>query len=80
MAQWQPAGTEQRITDLVEAACGQGPQLIMRDDEVVAVMLSVDDYRRLVRQADVNFDRLLATSGLGLDDTAPAATGLSIAV
>ena len=60
MAQRQTADARQRFSDLVEAAKGQGPQVLMRHKDPVAVVLAPDDYRRLVRQADANFGRLLA--------------------
>jgi len=77
MAQWQTAAAKQRFSELVEAAKGQGPQLVMRHKEPVAVVLAPDDYRRLVRQADANFGRLLAASPFGPDDVGPV--GMSLA-
>ena len=62
MAQWQTADAKQRFSELMEAASDKGPQVVMRHKEAVAVVLSPDEYRRLVRQADRNFGRLLAQS------------------
>lgn len=67
MPQWQTADAKQRFSELVEAAA-EGPQVVMRHKEPVAVMLSPEDYRRLVRQADANFARLLAQSPFGAED------------
>ena len=77
MAQWQTAEARQRFSELVEAAKGQGPQLVMRYKEPAAVVLTPDDYRRLVRRADGNFGRLLAASPFGPDDVEPV--GMSLA-
>jgi len=77
MAQWQTADAKQRFTDLVEAAGASGPQVVMRHKDPVAVVLSPEDYRRLVRQADANFGRLLAQSPFGPDDREPV--GMSLA-
>jgi prevent-host-death family protein len=77
MAQWQTAEARQRFSELVEAAKVQGPQVVMRYKEPVAVVLTPDDYQRLVRQADGNFGRLLAASRLGPDDVEPV--GMSLA-
>jgi len=77
MAQWQTAEAKQRFSELVEAAKGHGPQLVMRHKDPVAVVLAPDDYRRLVRQADANFGRLLAASPFGPDDVEPV--GMSLA-
>ena len=77
MAQWQTADAKQRFTDLVEAARGDGPQVVMRHKDPVAVVLSPDEYRRLVRQADANFGKLLAQSPFGPEDVAPVGMSLS---
>jgi prevent-host-death family protein len=77
MAQWQTADAKQRFTNLVEAANENGPQVVMRHKEPVAVVLSPNDYRRLVRQADANLADLLGRSPLAPDDTAPV--GMSLA-
>jgi prevent-host-death family protein len=77
MAQWQTAEAKQRFSELVEAAKGQAPQLVMRHKQPVAVVLAPDDYRRLVRQADADFGRLLAASPFGADDAEPV--GMSLA-
>jgi prevent-host-death family protein len=58
--QWQTEEAKQRFNNLVEAAAGRGPQVVMRHEEPIAVMLSQDDYRRLVRQADANFGHLFS--------------------
>jgi prevent-host-death family protein len=42
MGQWQTADAKQRFSELVNAACHQGPQLIMCHTEPVAVVLSPD--------------------------------------
>jgi prevent-host-death family protein len=77
MTQWQTAEARQRFSELVEVANGQGPQLVTRHKEPVAVVLAPDDYRRLVRQEDANFGRLLAASPSGPDDVEPV--GMSLA-
>jgi prevent-host-death family protein len=60
MAQWQTADAKQRFSELVDATAHDGPQLVMRHKEAVAVVMSPEEYRRLVRQADANFASLLA--------------------
>ncbi len=77
MAQWQTADAKNRFADLVEAADGHGPQVVMRHKDVVAVVLSPDDYRRLVRQADANFGRLLAQCPFTAEDMEPIGMSLS---
>jgi prevent-host-death family protein len=77
MAQWQTAEAKQRFTELVEAASGDGPQVVMRHKDPVAVILSPDDYRRLVRQADANFAELLGQSPFAPEDVQPVGMSLT---
>jgi len=77
MAQWQTVEAKQRFTDLVEAANEAGPQVVMRHKEPVAVVLSPAEYRRLVRQADANFARLLDQSPFAPEDTEPVGMSLT---
>ena len=77
MAQWQVVDVEQRFSELVDAASGDGPQVVMRYNEPVAIVLSPEDYRRLVRQADANFGRLLAVSPFGPEDAEQVGISLS---
>jgi len=77
MAQWQTADAKQRFTDLVEAAGNKGPQVVMRHKDPVAVVLSPDDYRLLVRQANANFAHLLAMSPFDPEDVDPVGLSLS---
>jgi prevent-host-death family protein len=76
MPQWQAVDAKQRFNELVKAAAGGGPQVVMRHEEPVAIVLSPDDYRRLVRQADVNFAELLARSPFEQDEL--DAVGMSL--
>jgi prevent-host-death family protein len=75
--QWQMAVAAQRFGALVEAAQNHGPQVVMRHEEPAAVVLSPDEYRRLVRQADVNFGTLLAQSPFSPEDFEPVGMSLS---
>jgi prevent-host-death family protein len=77
MAQWQTADAKQRFTELVEAANGSGPQVVMRHKEPVAIVLSPDEYRRLVRQGDANFADLLAQSPFAPEDFQPVGMSLT---
>jgi prevent-host-death family protein len=77
MGQWQTVDARQRFSELVDAAGNQGPQLVMRHKETVAVVLSPDEYRRLMRQADANHALLLAASPFGPEDSEPVGMSLS---
>jgi prevent-host-death family protein len=76
MAQWQTADAKQRFSELAEAARGRGPQVVMRHKDPVAVVLAPDDYRRLVRQANADFGRLLAECPFGPGDVEPVGMSL----
>ena len=77
MAQWQTDEAEQNFADMIGAAERKGPQVVMRDKDPVAVVLSPDDYRLLVRQADANFAHPLALSPFGPEDVDPVGMSLS---
>lgn len=77
MAQWQAVEAKQRFSELVEAAGDDGPQVVMHHAEPIAVVLSPGDYRRLMRQADANFGRLLAQSPFGPDNVEQVGMSLS---
>ncbi len=77
MAQWQTADAKNRFTDLVAASEKDGPQVVMRHKDVVAIVLSPDAYRGLVRQANANFAHLLSHSPFGPEDVEPIGMSLS---
>ena len=54
---WQLQMAKQRFSELVARALREGPQVITRRGEEVAVVLSTDDYRRLTGTPD--FKRFL---------------------
>ena len=68
MARWQIAAAKRQFASLVARAGNEGPQVVMLGDEPVAVMMSAADYRRLAKQADENFARLLAESPFEPED------------
>ncbi|MFE9577997.1 type II toxin-antitoxin system Phd/YefM family antitoxin [Nocardia sp. NPDC006044] len=68
--QWQVQEAKQRFSEVLRAAESDGPQTITRHGDAVAVVIDINEYRRLMRP-DISFvDRLLVTfAGLG-DDVA----------
>jgi prevent-host-death family protein len=68
MAGWQTFEARRQFDEVIAAAERKGPQVVMRRKRAVAVVLSADEYRRLKRQADANFARLLAQTPFGSDD------------
>ena len=47
MARWQLQQAKQQFSRVVELARRDGPQLVTRNGKEVAVVLGVDEYRRL---------------------------------
>lgn len=45
---WQVQQAKQRFSELVDKALSDGPQIVTRHGEEVAVVISAEDYRRLV--------------------------------
>ena len=74
---WQTADAKNQFTKLVEAAEQNGPQVILRHKEPVAVILSAAEYRRLHRQAGSNFGRLLAETPFEAGDVPAMGASLS---
>lgn len=51
MSQWQFQAAKQKLSELVDRAVSEGPQTITRHGHEVAVVVGIDDYRRLGGQA-----------------------------
>jgi antitoxin Phd len=66
MPSWQVQEAKSRFSELLERAQRQGPQVITKHGVERAVVLSVDDYRRLVQLKPRLKDYLL--SGPKVDD------------
>jgi prevent-host-death family protein len=52
MRRWQLQEAKQQFSRLVEAARETGPQLVTRNGKEVAVVLAVDEFRRLRSNGD----------------------------
>lgn len=67
---WQLQDAKARFSELVERAITEGPQMVTRHGRETAVLLSVEDYRRLSRKPEeslVDFFRRAAGPELHLD-------------
>ena len=53
MQTWQLQEAKNRLSEVVDKALNQGPQVITRRGAETAVVLSMDDYRRL-RQPEID--------------------------
>lgn len=68
MNTWHAAEAKQNFGKLVETAGRDGPQVVVRHSEPVAVLMSIADYRSLKRQADREFAEFLLASPLEAED------------
>ena len=48
---WQIQDAKQRFSEMIRAVTNEGPQVISRHGEDVAVVVGIDEYRRLTRSA-----------------------------
>lgn len=65
---WQLQGAKQRFSALIRRAQSEGPQIVTRHGDVVAVVLSAEEYRRLTALAQGFKDFLLSGPDLSLLD------------
>ena len=56
--QWQLQAAKARLSEVVERACREGPQIITRHGSERAVVLSIEDYKALIG-TDAAFKRHL---------------------
>lgn len=66
--QWQVQEAKQRFSEVLRAVEQSGPQTITRHGAEVAVIIDIEEYRRLVHERDDFADHLMAFPKL----TAPA--------
>ncbi len=80
MQTWQLQEAKNRLSEVVDKALHQGPQVITRRGAETAVVLSMDDYRKMrERETDlVDFFRASPLAGLELDLERPRDTGREI--
>lgn len=63
MSDWQLQTAKNRLSELVENALNRGPQTITRHGKAAAIVLSVDDYRK-IRAGKRSLSRFFARSPL----------------
>ena len=67
MARWQVQEAKQRLSELLRYAHEDGPQVITRHGEEIAVVLDMDQYRRL-RGQRISFKDLLTSGPLNVPE------------
>jgi len=63
---WQLQDAKQRFSQLVRTAQDEGPQVVTRHGEEVAVVVSIEEYRRLTADKPDFKDFLLSAPDLDL--------------
>jgi prevent-host-death family protein len=64
--QWQVQDAKQRFSELIRTAHADGPQIVTRHGEEIAVVIDIAEYRRLKGETAEFKDYL--RSGPGFDD------------
>jgi antitoxin Phd len=67
MKNWQLQEAKSRLSDLVEQACGSGPQIITKRGCETVVVLSIADYRKLTHEKGDLVDLLKQAPKADLD-------------
>jgi prevent-host-death family protein len=67
--EWQLQEAKNRFSEIVEKALSQGPQTVTRRGQRAVVIISFEDYQKLVgpKETLVSFLRKSPLSGVGLD-------------
>jgi prevent-host-death family protein len=63
---WQLQDAKQRFSELLRSARREGPQIVTRHGEEVAVVVSMEDYRRLTSDKPAFKEFILAAPDLGV--------------
>lgn len=66
MAVWQVQEAKQRFSEVIRRAGDEGPQVVTRHGEEIAVVIDIDEYRRL-RGQEIDFAEFLL-SGPKVDE------------
>lgn len=67
MGRWQVQQAKQRFSELLRSAHEEGPQIVTRHGAEVAVVLTMDEYRRL-RGERISFKDLLTLGPLDVPE------------
>jgi prevent-host-death family protein len=65
---WQLQEAKQRLSEVVRQAHDEGPQVVTRHGEEVAVVVSIEEYRRLTGSSQAFKDFLLSGPDLAALD------------
>jgi prevent-host-death family protein len=72
MATWQLQDAKARFSEFLNAALRRGPQLVTRRGVAAAVLVPIDEWRRLQKSSRPSLKELLLADGARAEDLAPA--------
>ena len=71
MKSWQLQQAKARFSEFLDAALRSGPQVVTRRGIAEAVMVPIEEWRRLQRNASPDIKELLLSEGPRFDEIAP---------
>ena len=71
MNSWQLQEAKARFSEFLDAALKKGPQVVTRRGVEAAVLVPMEEWRRLQRESRPNIKELLLGPGPRFDDIAP---------
>lgn len=72
---WQLQEAKARFSQFLDAALKQGPQIVTRRGVEEAVLVPIEEWRRLQRERRLNIKELLLGEGPRFDDIVPKRGG-----
>lgn len=72
---WQVQDAKARFSELLEASLAEGPQIVTKRGVETAVILSIEEWRRLERTARPDLKQLLLSPEARTDTLTPPRTG-----
>ena len=71
MNSWQLQDAKARFSEFLEAALKKGPQVVTRRGVEAAILVPMEEWRRLQRESRPNIKELLLSEGPRFEDIAP---------
>ena len=71
MNSWQLQEAKARFSEFLDAALKKGPQVVTRRGVETAVLVPIEEWRRLQRESRPNIKELLLGPGPRIEDIAP---------
>jgi prevent-host-death family protein len=71
MKTWQVQEAKARFSEFLEASVSEGPQIVTKRGVEAAVLLPIDEWRRLQKKAKPSLKELLLAAEARTDDLTP---------